>query len=247
VRPLSHRQHGDPPAVHYTLTRDELEDLCTDLIEQTRTICSKTLADAGARKEEIAQVLLVGGQTRMPLVQRVVSEFFGKVPHKGVNPDEVVAIGAAIQAVMLAEGTDGPLLVDVTPLSLGIATFGGHMAKIIERNTTVPTSKKQTFTTTRDDQPAVKIRVLQGESDRAQDNDLLGEFILTGIRPATKGDPEVEVTFDIDADGIVSVSARDLATNQEQSIQVNPRGTLSPEEVDKLVDEYKGDEVAVKG
>jgi molecular chaperone DnaK len=240
---------SDGAAKHfsYTLTRDELEDLCTDLIEQTRTICSKTLADAGARKEEIAQVLLVGGQTRMPLVQRVVSEFFGKVPHKGVNPDEVVAIGAAIQAVMLAEGTDGPLLVDVTPLSLGIATFGGHMAKIIERNTTVPTSKKQTFTTTRDDQPAVKIRVLQGESDRAQDNDLLGEFILTGIRPATKGDPEVEVTFDIDADGIVSVSARDLATNQEQSIQVNPRGTLSPEEVDKLVDEYKGDEVAVKG
>jgi molecular chaperone DnaK len=235
---------SDGAAKHfsYTLTRDELEDLCT-----ARTICAKTLADAGARKEEIAQVLLVGGQTRMPLVQRVVSEFFGKVPHKGVNPDEVVAIGAAIQAVMLAEGTDGPLLVDVTPLSLGIATFGGHMAKIIERNTTVPTSKKQTFTTTRDDQPAVKIRVLQGESDRAQDNDLLGEFILTGIRPATKGDPEVEVTFDIDADGIVSVSARDLATNQEQSIQVNPRGTLSPEEVDKLVDEYKGDEVAVKG
>ena len=231
----------------YTLTRDELEELATDLVEQTRTICAKTLADAGLRKEEISQVLLVGGQSRMPLVQRVVAEFFDRVPHKGVNPDEVVAIGAAIQAVMLAEGAEGPLLVDVTPLSLGIATYGGHMAAIIDRNTTVPTSRKQTFTTTRDDQPAVKIRVLQGESELAAENDLLGEFILTGIPPAAKGDPEVEVTFDIDADGIVSVSARDLATQQEQSIQVNPRGTLSPDELEKLVNEYRGDEVAVKG
>jgi molecular chaperone DnaK len=182
----------------------------------------------------------------MPLVQRVVAEFFGKAPHKGVNPDEVVAIGAAIQAAMLAEGFEGPLLVDVTPLSLGIATYGGHMARIIERNSTVPTSKKQIFTTTRDDQPAVKIRVLQGESARADENDLLGEFVLTGIRPAKKGEPEVEVTFDIDANGIVSVSARDVATSQEQSIQVNPRATLVREEVDQLVEQYSAEDVMVR-
>jgi molecular chaperone DnaK len=148
---------------------------------------------------------------------------------------------------MLAEDQPGPLLVDVTPLSLGIATYGGHFARLIDRNTTVPTSAREIFTTTRDNQPSVKIRVLQGESDRSGENDLLGEFILGGIRPAPKGSPEIEVTFDIDANGIVSVSARDMATNQAQSIQVNPRGTLSAEEVDKLAEEYASDEIALKG
>ena len=183
----------------------------------------------------------------MPLCQKQVAKFFGKVPNKGVNPDEVVAVGAAIQASMLGEDQPGPLLVDVTPLSLGIATVGGHFARIIERNTTVPTARKEIFTSTRDNQRAVKIRVLQGESEKASENDLLGEFVLTGVRPAPKGEPEIEVTFDIDANGIVSVSAKDLATNQEQSIQVNPRGTLSPEELEKLTEDYASDEVAAKG
>jgi molecular chaperone DnaK len=231
----------------YRLTREELENLAGDMIERTRSICQGTLADARLKVEDISQVIIVGGQTRMPLVQKVVSDIFGKTPHKGVNPDEVVAIGAAIQGAMLTERFDGPLLVDVTPLSLGIATFGGHMARIIERNSTVPTSKQQIFTTTRDNQPAVKIRVLQGESDQARENDLLGEFVLTGIREAPAGDPEIEVNFSIDANGIVSVSARDLGTNQAQSIQVNPRRTLDPEELERLVDEYSSHEVAVKG
>jgi molecular chaperone DnaK len=239
-------EEGAAKHFSYSLNREELEELARELIERTGSICEAALADARVEKEDIGQILLVGGQTRMPFVQRIVTEFFGKVPHKGVNPDEVVAIGAAIQAAMLSEGFEGPLLVDVTPLSLGIATYGGHMARIIERNTTVPTSRTQIFTTTRDDQPAVKIRVLQGESARADENDLLGEFILTGIREAKKGEPEIEVTFNIDANGIVSVSARDLTTNQEQSIQVNPRGTLAPEELDHLVDEYSTASVRLK-
>jgi molecular chaperone DnaK len=167
------------------------------------------------------------------------------VPQKGVNPDEVVAIGASIQGAMLGEDKAGPLLVDVTPLSLGLATYGGKCARMIERNTTVPTSTREIFTTTRDGQPTVKIRVLQGESDIAAENDLLGEFALTGIRDAPAGDPEVEVVFDIDTNGIVSVSARDVASGEEQSIQVNPRGTLTPEELEKLSDEYS-EEVAVR-
>ena len=159
-------------------------------------------------------MILVGGQTRMPLVQSAVTEFFGKRPHKGVNPDEVVAIGAAIQGEALLDEDKNLLLLDVTPLSLGIATFGGHFARLIERNTTVPVRKQHIFTTTRDNQSAVKIRVLQGESETAAENDLLGEFVLSGIRPAPKGEPEIEVSFDIDANGIVSVSARDPATGQ---------------------------------
>ena len=238
---------GSAKHFSYTLSRDELEELAKVLVERTRSICEGTLADARLGIDDLCQVILVGGQTRMPLVQKTVAEFFGRVPHKGVNPDEVVAIGAAIQGAMLTERFEGPLLVDVTPLSLGIATYGGHMARIIERNTTVPTSKKQIFTSTRDGQPAVKIRVLQGESERAQENDLLGEFVLTGIREAPKGEAEIEVTFAIDANGIVSVSACDLATHQAQSIQVNPRGTLTPGELDKLVEAYEADEVAVRG
>ena len=230
------------------LTREKLEELVGDLVERTRPIVQRALDDAKLTVKQIDQVLLVGGQTRMPMVQKVVAAFFGKTPHKGVNPDEVVAVGAAIQAAMLSEEKEGPLLVDVTPLSLGIATYGGHFAKLIERNTTVPTSRQEIFTTTRDNQTAVKIRVLQGESERADDNDLLGEFVLAGIPPGPKGQPEIEVTFDIDANGIVSVSARDLATGRAQSIQVNPRGTLTPQEIERLASMYQqGDEVAVKG
>ena len=229
------------------LTRENLEELTGDLVERTRGICQQAIDDAGLQASDVDHVLLVGGQTRMPQVQATVREFFGKTPHKGVNPDEVVAVGAAVQASMLAEDQPGPLLIDVTPLSLGIATYGGQCARMIERNTKVPTSRQEIFTTTRDDQEVVKIRVLQGEQDKAAENDLLGEFALTGIRPAPAGEPEIEVTFDIDANGIVSVSAKDLATNEEQSIQVNPRGTLSPDELDKLVDEFSGDEIRVKG
>ncbi|MBM4337105.1 MAG: molecular chaperone DnaK [Deltaproteobacteria bacterium] len=230
------------------LTREKLEELTGELVERTRGIVQRALEDAKVTPAQIDQVLLVGGQTRMPLVQRFVAQLFGKTPHKGVNPDEVVAVGAAIQAAMLTEEKEGPLLVDVTPLSLGIATFGGHFARLIDRNKTVPTSRQETFTTTRDNQTAVKIRVLQGESDLADENDLLGEFVLAGIPVGPKGAPEIEVTFDIDANGIVSVSARDLATGRAQSIQVNPRGTLSPDEIERLARQYgQSDEVAVRG
>ena len=230
------------------LTREKLEELTGELVERTRGIVERAFEDAKITPDRIDQVLLVGGQTRMPFVQRFVAQLFGKTPHKGVNPDEVVAVGAAIQAAMLSEEKEGPLLVDVTPLSLGIATFGGHFARLIDRNTTVPTSRQEIFTTTRNNQTAVKIRVLQGESDLADENDLLGEFVLAGIPIGPKGVPEIEVTFDIDANGIVSVSARDLATGRAQSIQVNPRGTLSPEEIERLANQYgHGDEVAVKG
>jgi molecular chaperone DnaK len=182
----------------------------------------------------------------MPLVQAAVTEFFGKRPHKGVNPDEVVAIGAAIQAESLVSEDDNLLLLDVTPLSLGIATFGGYFAKLIERNTTVPTHKSHFFTTTRDNQSAVKIRVLQGESETASDNDLLGEFVLKGIRPARKGEPDIDVCFDIDANGIVSVSARDTETGKEQSITVNATGTLSDEEIHHIIEENELYEVQLK-
>jgi len=229
------------------LQRDKVEEIVAELISRTRDICTQAFEDAKTEVGEVDHVILVGGQTRMPLVQQTVQEFFDTVPHKGVNPDEVVAVGAAIQAAMLAEEKSGPLLVDVTPLSLGIATFGGKCARMIERNTTVPTSAREIFTTTRDGQSTVKIRVLQGESDTAAENDLLGEFTLTGIRNASAGEPEIEVTFDIDTNGIVSVSARDQVTGERQGIQVNPRGTLSPEELEKLADEFESEEVAVKG
>jgi molecular chaperone DnaK len=182
----------------------------------------------------------------MPLVQNAVAEFFGKRPHKGVNPDEVVAVGAALQGEALMNEDKNLLLLDVTPLSLGIATFGGHFARLIERNTTVPVRKQHTFTTTRDNQSAVKIRVLQGESETASENDLLGEFVLSGIRPAPKGEPSVEVSFDIDANGIVSVSARDTATGKEQSITVNATGTLSEDEIQKIIEENELYEVQLR-
>jgi molecular chaperone DnaK len=235
-----------PRHLNLEVTRETLEGLVDDIVRQTIKIVESCLTDAGLTREQIDQVVLVGGQTRMPLVQNLVTELFGKRPHKGVNPDEVVAVGAAIQGEALLSEDKNLLLLDVTPLSLGIATFGGHFAKLIERNTTVPVRKGHIFTTTRDNQSAVKIRVLQGESETASENDLLGEFVLSGIRPARKGEPEIEVSFDIDANGIVSVSARDLATGKEQSIQVNATGTLSDEEIQRIIDENELYEVQLK-
>jgi molecular chaperone DnaK len=235
-----------PRHLNYTLTRETLEGLVDDIIQGTLKAVQQCMEDAEVKPENIDQVILVGGQTRMPLVQKVVTEFFGMRPHKGVNPDEVVALGAAIQGTNLTDGSSDQLLLDVTPLSLGIDTYGGHFAKLIERNTTVPVAKSHVFTTTRDNQSAVKIRVLQGESGTALENDLLGEFILQGIRPAPKGEPEVEVTFDIDANGIVSAAARDLATGQEQSITVNTTGTLSDEEISQIIEDHDLYEVQLK-
>ncbi len=236
-----------PRHLTYELTREILESLVDDIVRGTLKSVEQCVQDAGIAATDIDQVVLVGGQTRMPLVQNAVAEFFGKRPHKGVNPDEVVALGAAVQGSSLVEDDQNVLLLDVTPLSLGIGTFGGHFAKLIERNTTVPVSKAHIFTTTRDDQSAVKIRVLQGESDIAMENDLLGEFVLSGIRPAPKGEPEVEVCFDIDANGIVSASARDLATGKEQSITVNATGTLSDQEIEQIIEENELYEVQLKG
>ena len=236
-----------PKHLNYSLTRETLEGLVDDIIQGTLKSVQQCMEDADVKREDIDQVILVGGQTRMPLVQKVVSDFFGQRPHKGVNPDEVVALGSAIQGSNLTDDSQGHLLLDVTPLSLGIGTYGGHFARLIERNTTVPVNKSHVFTTTRDNQSAVKIRVLQGESGTALENDLLGEFTLQGIRPAPKGEPEIDVTFDIDADGIVSASARDLATGQEQSITVKTTGTLSQEEITQIVQDHDLYEVTLKG
>ena len=235
-----------PRHLSYQLTRPQLEQLVDDIVRGTLKTVEQCARDANLQLKEIDQVILVGGQTRTPLVQQCVAEFFSKRPHKGVNPDEVVAVGAALQAESLVSEDQNLLLLDVTPLSLGIATFGGHFAKLIERNTTVPARKSHIFTTTRDNQTAVKIRVLQGESDLAVENDLLGEFVLGGIRQARKGEPEVEVVFDIDANGIVSVSARDLATGKEQSITVNATGTLTEDEIQNIIREQELYEVALK-
>jgi len=236
-----------PRHLNYELTRESLENLVHDVVEGTLKSVEQCCVDAGIQSQDVDQVVLVGGQTRMPLVQKRVTEHFGKRPHKGVNPDEVVGLGAAVQAAALLDSDNGMLLLDVTPLSLGIGTYGGHFARLIERNTTVPVTKGHIFTTTRDDQSAVKIRVLQGESDMAAESDLLGEFVLSGIRPAPKGEPEIEVSFDIDANGIVSVSARDLATGKEQSITVSSTGTLSDTEIDEIIQEHDFHEVELKG
>ena len=236
-----------PRHLNYELTRESLENLVHDVVEGTLKSVEQCCVDAGIQAQDIDQVVLVGGQTRMPLVQKRVAEYFGKRPHKGVNPDEVVGLGAAVQASALLDSDNDMLLLDVTPLSLGIGTYGGHFARLIERNTTVPVSKGHIFTTTRDNQSAVKIRVLQGESDMAAESDLLGEFVLSGIRPAPKGEPEIEVSFDIDANGIVSVSARDLATGKEQSITVSSTGTLSDTEIDEIIQAHDIYEVELKG
>ena len=217
------------------LTRAKLEQLVDDLIKRSIEPCKKALADAGLSASDIKEVVLVGGMTRMPRVIQAVKEFFGKEPHRGVNPDEVVAIGAAIQGGVLKGEVKDVLLLDVTPLSLGIETLGGVFTKLIERNTTVPTKKSQVFSTAADNQTAVTIRVFQGEREMANDNKLLGQFDLVGIPPAPRGMPQVEVTFDIDANGIVHVSAKDLATQKEQSIKITASSGLSKEEVEKLV------------
>ena len=217
------------------LTRSRLEQLVDDLIQKTVEPCRKALTDASVSARDINEVVLVGGMTRMPKVIQVVKEFFGKEPHRGVNPDEVVAIGAAIQGGVLKGDVKDVLLLDVTPLSLGIETLGGVFTKLIERNTTVPTKKSQVFSTAADNQTAVTIRVFQGEREMANDNKLLGQFDLVGIPPAPRGMPQIEVTFDIDANGIVHVSAKDLATQKEQSIKITASSGLSKEEVEKLV------------
>ncbi|MDJ0869304.1 MAG: molecular chaperone DnaK [Myxococcota bacterium] len=235
-----------PRHLSVEMTRQTLEGLVGDIVNNSIKTVELCLNDAGLGPKDVDQVILVGGQTRMPMVQNTVADFFGKRPHKGVNPDEVVATGAAIQGEALINEDENLLLLDVTPLSLGIGTYGGHFAKLIDRNTTLPVRRAHVFTTTRDNQTAVKIRVLQGESDVAEENDLLGEFILSGIREARKGEPEVEVSFDIDTNGIVSVSARDLETGREQSITVNATGTLSEDEIQRIIDDNELYEVQFK-
>jgi molecular chaperone DnaK len=239
---------GRNEALHLqtTLTRDKLEELTADLIDRTVEICAKTLEEAEIGKGDIEDVILVGGMTRMPRVQQAVAEFFGLEPCKGVHPDEVVALGAAIQGAALVDEKSDILLLDVTPHSLGIMIVGGYFHKLIEQNTTVPTSKSHVFTTVKDNQTSVKILVLQGESERAEENELLGEFVLTGLRRAPRGEVEIEVTFHISADGIVSVKARDLETGTEQSITVTATSGLTEDEIRKMIDANKDYMVEVR-
>lgn len=235
-----------PKHLNIKLTRAKLEDLVADLIEKTVEPCKKALADAGLKASEVSEVILVGGMTRMPKVQEKVKEIFGKDPHKGVNPDEVVAVGAAIQGGVLMGDVKDVLLLDVTPLSLGIETLGGVFTRLIDRNTTIPTRKSQVFSTAEDGQTAVTIRVFQGEREMAQDNKLLGQFDLVGIPPAPRGMPQIEVTFDIDANGIVNVSAKDKATNKEQAIRIQASGGLSDADIEKMVKDAEANAEADK-
>ncbi len=224
-----------PKHLNYSLTRAKFEQLVDELNQRTIPPMEKALADAGLSKDDIDEVILVGGSTRMPKIQEIVKDFFGKDPHKGVNPDEVVAVGAAIQGGVLSGDVTDVLLLDVTPLSLGIETLGGVMTPLIERNTTIPTKKAETFSTAEDNQTTVEIHVLQGERKMAMDNKTIGKFQLTGIPPAPRGMPQVEVTFDIDANGILHVSAQDKATGKEQKIRIEASSGLSDAEIDKMV------------
>jgi molecular chaperone DnaK len=242
--PFISADDSGPKHLVFSLTRDELEGMVTDLVARLQEPCEMALSDAGLEKSEIDEVILVGGMTRMPLIQKKVEEVFGRPPHKGVNPDEVVAIGAAIQGGVLKGEVEDVLLLDVTPLSLGVETQGGVFTRIIDKNTTIPTTKSQVFSTTEDHQDVVRIHVLQGEREMATDNMTLGRFELVGIPPAPRGVPQIEVTFAIDTDGVVNVSAKDLGTGQSQSIAVTASSGLSKKQVETLVDEAQGHQAA---